>query len=160
MTQCEILLNIKADELKEALLQRMREAVASAVAAEGIERAELCISIVNNADIQTLNREFRGKDVPTDVLSFPANELTQPLAQALANGFLPEYAMDGSLALGDIAISIETARAQAEAYGNTLADELRFLAVHGALHLLGYDHELPEDETVMRQKQREALGRT
>ena len=65
----------------------------------------------------------------------------------------------GAVSLGDIAISLDTASRQAEEYGNTLEEEIAFLAVHGILHLMGYDHMEEEDEIKMRQRQREALLR-
>jgi probable rRNA maturation factor len=80
--------------------------------------------ITNDAELQSLNAQFRGKDYPTDVLSFPYEE-----------------AHDHQRDLGDIAISIQRARAQAREYRHTTADEIRILMLHGVLHLLGMDHE-------------------
>src|SRR5579864_9115979 len=82
-------------------------------------RAFDCL-ITGDAELRRLNREFRGKDYPTDVLSFPAT-------------------LPGSL--GDLAISIARARAQARDFGHRTEDEIRILMLHGLLHLLGYDHE-------------------
>lgn len=82
-------------------------------------RAFDCL-ITGDAELRRLNREFRGKDYPTDVLSFPAT-------------------LPGSL--GDLAISLTRARSQARAFGHSSEDELRILMLHGLLHLLGYDHE-------------------
>ena len=112
------------------------------------KNAELSVTFVDNREIHELNREFRGKDKPTDVLSFPMwedDEIGGDVDPAL-----------GAVMLGDIVISTETAARQAEEYGNTLEEEMCFLAVHGTLHLLGYDHIEPEDEAIMREKQREA----
>ena len=84
--------------------------------------------ITNDAEVRRLNREFRGKDAVTDVLSFPA-------------GRLPNRALSGSGRLGDIAVSISRARAQARAFGHTVEQEIQILMLHGLLHLLGMDHE-------------------
>ena len=88
--------------------------------------------------IHELNRQYRNKDKPTDVLSFP-----------LADEVCPTL-------LGDVVISIDTARRQARQRKRAFADELRALLVHGILHLLGYDHEVSDSEAVrMRRKERE-----
>jgi probable rRNA maturation factor len=83
-------------------------------------RGSVTIALVPDARVQALNREFRNKDTPTDVLSFPAGEPGQ---------------------LGDVVIAVGVARRQAKAAGHALGTELRVLALHGLLHLLGYDHE-------------------
>ncbi len=95
-----------------------------------IAAAEISLLLTDDAAIQELNRDYRGKDAPTDVLSFPMNEGEDAL--------LPE---EGNLLLGDIVISLEKAAAQAELYGHSLERETVFLFIHGLLHLLGYDHE-------------------
>ena len=97
------------------------------------------MSINTPERIQTLNRDFRHVDAVTDVLTFPAWEGEISLS---ADGYL-----------GDIMICYERAKEQAEAYGHSLERELSFLAVHGVLHLLGYDHMTEQDERVMREKQ-------
>lgn len=88
--------------------------------------------ITGDAELQRLNREFRRKDYPTDVLSFPAG----PSAYKKAPTQGP-----GRSSLGDIAISVDRARAQAREYGHTVEDEIRILMLHGVLHLVGLDHE-------------------
>ncbi len=106
---------------------------------------EVSVTICDDSYIHELNREYRGKDKPTDVLSFPMLEFNTPDVMTL---------------LGDIIISVDTATKQAEEYGNTLERELCFLAVHSSLHLLGYDHETSEeDERYMISKQKEILGK-
>lgn len=121
----------------------------------GIERAaeaaldfehrigDLTILVDTPEHIQTLNRDFRHVDRVTDVLTFPAWEGELSLS---ADGYL-----------GDIMICYERAKEQAAEYGHSLTRELSFLAVHGVLHLLGYDHMTEADETVMRRKQTEIL---
>lgn len=105
---------------------------------------DVTVLLTTEDEIQRLNRDFRQVDRVTDVLTFPAWEGEALLAPP-----------DGYL--GDVAICIARAEEQAEAYGHSLARELAFLTVHGALHLLGYDHMNETDETVMRQKQTEIL---
>jgi probable rRNA maturation factor len=92
---------------------------------------QISICFVTDAEITRLNRMFRGKNRPTDVLSFPAGP-----SVASARASSPTSSL-----LGDIAISPATARRNARRFGRTLPDELRILILHGVLHLLGYDHE-------------------
>ncbi len=92
------------------------------------------IVLAGDATLRRLNRDFRGKDVTTDVLSFASGAEELP---------------DGSRPLGEIVISVAQAARQAEAFGHSLARELRVLVIHGYLHLLGYDHEV-DDGTMMR----------
>ncbi len=146
-------------ELCEACIAQINAAAWRAAELEGIADFSANIVIADDGYLCKLNREFRQIDRPTDVLSFPANDLAAPLGEALKEGLEPERGEGGELFLGDIFISIEHATTQAEEYGNTLAEELCFLAVHGMLHLMGYDHAEEQEEQVMRQKQREALGR-
>lgn len=156
MIFCEILLMEDVKDPGENICTAIRNAVSFAVQNEGIEDAELSVAIADDAIIRELNKEFREKDSATDVLSFPANDVVKPLKEMLDEGFEPELGEGGAPFLGDIVISTETAKRQAEEYGNTLEEEMCFLAVHGTLHLLGYDHIDPEDEVIMREKQREA----
>ena len=114
--------------------------------------AEVSVTFIDNKKIHKLNLEHRDKDKPTDVLSFPMWE-----KEELADG----TAFEGyAVTLGDIIISAEKAMAQAEEYGHSIERELCFLAVHSTLHLLGYDHEVSEDdEKYMNDKQEEVLAR-
>lgn len=110
--------------------------------------AEVSVSFLNNEQIRELNRDHRGKDIETDVLSFPMGE----------NGVYDANPETGASVLGDIVISVEKAVTQAELYGHTLQREIGFLTVHSMLHLLGYDHEeggLPA--ALMREKEEEVL---
>ena len=100
--------------------------------------------LTDDQRIQTLNRDYRGQDKPTDVLSFSQLEGDVKLAAPPS----------GSLLLGDIVISVETARRQAR---SSLDDELCHLAVHGALHLLGYDHQTDAEEAHMNSLAQAAL---
>jgi probable rRNA maturation factor len=99
-------------------------------------RGEVAIALVTDPHIRKLNRQYRGKDAPTDVLSFPAGD----------DGFPGPRAADaGPRFLGDIVIARGVARRQAKAAGHAYRIELRVLALHGFLHLLGYDHDAPDD---------------
>ena len=114
--------------------------------------AEVSVTFVDNEEIHTLNREYREKDKPTDVLSFPMWE-----PEDIEEG---TYEDGHAVMLGDIILSVEKARAQAEEYGHSIRRELAFLSVHSTLHLLGYDHEVSEeDEKYMNTKQEEILTR-
>lgn len=111
--------------------------------------SEISITFVTNESIQEINREYRQKDYPTDVISFAMEELGE--------GEVEVVGADMPRILGDIIISIPKAKEQAEEYGHSFMRELSFLAVHGFLHLLGYDHENEEDEKEMFSLQREIL---
>lgn len=102
-----------------------------------LNRPEIALSFVDDPEIRELNRKFRKRDKPTDVLSFPLNE----------------KASDGRFYLGDIIISVPTASAQATELSHGLERELEYLAIHGFLHLLGYEHSQgheEEEETIRR----------
>ncbi|MGH7897118.1 MAG: rRNA maturation RNase YbeY [Candidatus Binatia bacterium] len=110
----------------------------------GLGGDELSIRLVRDPEIHALNRDWRGKDRPTDVLSFSLRE--------------GKFG-DVSRALGDVVISLETAARQAAECRRSLADEVDRLLVHGILHLAGYDHEVsPREERRMRRKERELRG--
>ena len=99
---------------------------------EGFEgSAEVSVSFISNEEIASLNEQYRGKNAPTDVLSFPMGE----------NGEWDRNQTTGAYILGDIVISAEKAFEQAASYGHTIQREIGFLTVHSMLHLLGYDHE-------------------
>ncbi len=125
----------------------VRRAVLATLRFEGIKQnAEVSVTFTDNTEIREINREHRGIDAPTDVLSFP----------------LFEESGDGTLMLGDIVLSLEKCAAQAEEFGHGFKRECAFLTVHSTLHLLGYDHESgEEDERDMRERQTrivEAMG--
>ncbi len=118
--------------------------IAAQACLENLQRgdAELSILLADDDTIQRLNHEYLGIDAPTDVLSFPAGD-TDPESGA-------EY-------LGDIIVSLPRAQAQADAGGHTVLDELQLLAVHGVLHLAGYDHDAPEHKAEMWALQAQVL---
>ena len=111
---------------------------------------EVSVTFVDNEGIHGLNKKFRGVDSPTDVLSFPLFDF---------DGESEEPPVDELMRmLGDIVISLEKAKAQAEEFGHSFEREVAFLTVHSMLHLLGYDHETGEDdETDMRKRQSEIM---
>ncbi|MEC9488540.1 MAG: rRNA maturation RNase YbeY [Halanaerobium sp.] len=113
-----------------------REVVERAIRRQGVEPEEVSLVFSDNQAIRQLNKQYRGIDEATDVLSFPMDE---------------QY-------LGDIVISLERAREQAEEYGHSLTREVCFLTAHGVLHLLGYDHDREEDRVKMRREEEGILA--
>ena len=112
------------------------------------EDLEVSVTFTNNEGIRELNREYRNIDRATDVLSFPQINYDEG-----------EDISDGEM-LGDIVISLERAREQAEEFGHSFERECAFLCAHSTLHLLGYDHEISdEDDADMRRRQREIMGK-
>lgn len=103
--------------------------------------SEVSVTFVTNDAIQEINRTYRDKDVPTDVISFAMEEMGEGEIE-IKNADIPTL-------LGDIIISVERASEQAASYGHTFERELCFLAVHGFLHILGYDHGTREEEQEM-----------
>lgn len=146
---CQDKIKLKDDEIKAVEL-----AISEAIRYEGINYdTEINLIFTDNEEIKELNRENRGIDKETDVLSFPMLDCLD--GKVTVN---PYDLFGGVLLLGDIVISAERAKYQAEEYGHSLKRELGFLAVHSVLHLLGYDHEKgKEDEEIMFKKQEEIL---
>ena len=138
---------VAAAGLDLALAERAVAEVLRAEAAPG--PLEVGVLIADDAKLHALNRDYRGVDAPTDVLSFADDGAEGGF---VAQPGAPRY-------LGDIAISFERVVAQAAEYGHSPARELAYLAAHGALHLLGYDHERgPEDEAAMRAREEAAMA--
>jgi probable rRNA maturation factor len=129
----------------EAVIQR---AIAAAVEVVDVDvaDAELAIMLTDDSGIRTLNSNWRGIDKPTNVLSFPA---LQPTA--------PQKPGDAPRMLGDIAIAYETMRREADEEGKPFDHHLSHLAVHGFLHLIGYDHENDDDAETMEHLETEIL---
>ncbi len=128
------------------LRRLIRRAVRATLACERFDRdAMVSVTFTDNEGIREKNREFRGIDAPTDVLSFPMYDMK--------NGDMP---LDGEICeLGDIVLSLERAAEQAEEFGHSYERECAFLTVHSVLHLLGYDHvNSEEEEAEMRARQR------
>lgn len=121
--------------------------------------AQISLLLTDDEGIRRYNRDFRGMDRPTDVLSFPNVEYGAPSDFQAAEGpeadcFDPE---SGELVLGDIVISVEKAVSQAEEYGHSVKREFAFLTAHSMLHLCGYDHMEAAEAAVMEEKQRLVL---
>jgi probable rRNA maturation factor len=137
----------RAEADAEAIIHRAVEAAAGIAEAKAGD-AELAVMLTDDAGIRTLNANWRGIDKPTNVLSFPA---LQPAAPPLPGG-PPRM-------LGDIAIAYETTRREADDEGKAFDHHLSHLAIHGFLHLIGYDHETDEEAARMEGLEREILAR-
>ena len=123
--------------------------------------AEVDLLITHDAQIREMNREHRGIDRATDVLSFPFLDFAEPgdlsgIDEETPDVFHPET---GELLLGDIVLSVERVMAQAEEYGHSPRREFAFLIAHSMLHLFGFDHMEEEERSVMERKQREIMER-
>ena len=141
----------------QADAELIERAVAATLAGEGVDGPiEVSVLVSDNARLHELNRDYRGVDAPTDVLSFAAEEEADDDAAQPAFVLPP----DAPRYLGDIAISYERVVAQAADYGHSPERELAYLTAHGVLHLLGYDHERgPEDAAAMRAREEAAMER-
>ena len=129
----------------------MEKALSVILSGEGIddEGAEVSVSFVTPEEIQSLNREYRGVDSVTDVLSFPQFDSIDDLIDMQEETGVAE--------LGDVVICMERALSQAEEFGHPLEREVIYLFVHSILHLLGYDHMEEEDKKVMRAREEEVM---
>ena len=138
----EILINNEFPEIKVDA-RKIEQQIGKVLTSLDCNEHEISILFIGDQGIRDLNNQFRDIDRPTDVLSFPQiseDELEAPRA----------------LVLGDVAISLETARCQSEEHGLSFEEELTLLLIHGILHLLGYDHEISnQEEKRMRSKTRE-----
>lgn len=128
------------------LLIALEAATAAALAASGVQlmaEAEVSVLLTDDADVQALNARWRNKDTPTNVLSFPA---------------VPTEKLGFSPVIGDIALAYETCAREAEAEGKEIAAHATHLVVHGALHLVGFDHETDVEAEAMEQLERQVLA--
>lgn len=129
-------------EISEEMEDLIEKVIKEALNVEGkSEDYEVSISFVDNNEIKTLNRDYRGVDNETDVLSFPIEdqfEFSTPI-------------------LGDIIISLEKADEQAKEYGHTLEREVAYLTAHSMFHLMGYDHMNDEEKLIMRNKEKQVM---
>ena len=142
MNKIEIFNNTN-EEIKE--LETVEKVLYSAMEKENLKDTSFNLIIVDNDYIHELNKNYRGIDRETDVITFALED-----EDTIIIG-------DNERILGDIYISIDRARSQALDYGHSFLRELSFLAVHGFYHLLGYDHQTKEEEEVMFGKQEEVL---
>ncbi|MBT2602473.1 rRNA maturation RNase YbeY [Peribacillus frigoritolerans] len=140
----------ETNEVTEEAQQLVESILQFAARKENIEKdTELSVTFVDNDRIREINKEYRHKDSATDVISFALEEMGDDEVE-IVGAEMPRM-------LGDIIISIERTKEQAEEYGHSFDRELGFLALHGFLHLLGFDHMNEEDEKVMFTKQKEIL---
>ena len=157
MTQAKITITRTRRGLGFPDTQRyVKRAAAAALRAEGVTvPCEFDVTLTDDAVIHTINREQRGVDRATDVLSFPMNELTPGAFDPDACEW--DYETDRAM-LGDMVISMERCAEQAETYGHSFAHEVSYLTVHSVLHLLGYDHvDEGEDKRRMRAREKEIM---
>ncbi|MCI5533619.1 MAG: rRNA maturation RNase YbeY [Firmicutes bacterium] len=135
----------------EELLQKMTEAAEYAVESENMhnldkQRCEISVTFVDLDEIHELNKQYRGVDKPTDVLSFPQfDDLEEEI---------PEVC---EICLGDVVICEQKAREQAEEFGHSFERELVYLFTHSVLHLLGYDHMEEDEKKAMRAREEEIM---
>ena len=162
----QYIITIEAESLEPSArahldIEAVRALCARVLEEESIEDASgLTIVLAGDELLRSLNRAHRDLDQPTDVLSFPAWESGLEDAGEFAPPEVPRDADDPGPYLGDIAISVETAARQAAEAGLSIEQELAHLVLHGVLHLLGYDHQAPEDDARMRAREEAVLGPT
>ena len=137
-----------AEKVSVMLRRLIRNAIKATLEFEDFYgECEVSVTFTDNEGIRVLNKDYRGIDSATAVLSFPLNDFSSD-----------EFEEDEEIALGDIVLSLEKAREQAYTYDHSFEREVAFLCVHSTLHLLGYDHETgEEDENDMRYRQREIM---
>lgn len=136
----------QTDEKLDKELDELKDMLSDFCKREDLGNVIFNIIIIDNPTIHKINKEYRDKDAPTDVISFALEDDKTVIEP------------DGVRILGDIYISIDKVHEQALEYGHSFKRELSFLAVHGLLHLLGYDHMKKSDEEVMFKKQEEVLN--
>ena len=149
-----MLVEINYDEIEELpneekLIKKVIETVLKEE--DIIQELEIYVTLTNNESIHKTNLEQRNVDRPTDVLSFPMFEREEI-------HFLKENNKQEPTILGDIIVSIEKVKEQAEEYGHSFERELAYLVTHGMLHLLGYDHMIEDEKAQMRKREEEILG--
>ena len=141
----------ETETLKQDQLDMLKKLLSHAAKEEGLEAgSEVSIMFVSNERITEINRDYRGKDQPTDVISFALDDEEEGDDPILFDEQIPHL-------LGEIVISVPKIEEQAADYGHSFERELGFLCVHGFLHLLGYDHMTDEDEKEMFGKQKVLL---
>ena len=128
----------------------IRKAVENTLLHHGLTfDAEVSVTITNNDEIQSINKEFRNIDAPTDVLSFPMYEFEKPAVFDEKTLALEP----AGVVLGDIVVSVDKITEQAEEFGHSFETELSYLVIHSTLHLLGYDHMEESDKRLMRKQE-------
>lgn len=140
----------ETETLQSSDLEFIEKILQHAAVMEEVGNAEVSVTFVDNEIIRDINKEYRGKDEATDVISFAMEERGEGEPEIIG--------ADEERMLGDIVISLDRTKEQAEDYGHSFERELGFLAVHGFLHLLGYDHMTEADEKRMFSRQEEILS--
>lgn len=144
--------NDETGTIDEAVEKLVSDLLAHAAQEEGFSgETEVSVTFMSDEEIKQINAEYRGIDKPTDVISFALEEVTTGEVAIIVEQDMPTI-------LGDILISVDTAKRQAVEYEHSINREIGFLALHGFLHLLGYDHMTAEDEAKMFGRQKEILG--
>lgn len=134
-------------EIDDVLMEKIESVMRKCLSDEGVDDdLEISLTFVDDEEIHRINKEFRGVDSPTDVLSFPL---------FTDDEFDVEYE---EVALGDIVVSTQTAIRQAQEYGHSITREICFLICHSMFHLLGYDHMTDEEADIMEKKQEGVLN--
>ena len=147
-------------QVSEEILNQTQEILEFAAQKTGKENKEMAVTFVSNARSHELNLEYRDTDRPTDVISLeykPELDIAVDEEDLLDHPELAEMLEDFDAYIGELFISVDKAREQAEEYGHSFEREMGFLAVHGFLHINGYDHYTPEEEAEMFGLQEEIL---
>lgn len=147
-------------QVSEGILKQTQEILEFAAQKTGKENKEMAVTFVSNARSHELNLEYRDTDRPTDVISLeykPELDIAVDEEDLLDHPELAEMLEDFDAYIGELFISVDKAREQAEEYGHSFEREMGFLAVHGFLHINGYDHYTPEEEAEMFGLQEEIL---
>lgn len=144
-------------EISDSLITKLEELLQMTASMENVTEGVVSLSFVDDETIHQLNKQYRGIDRPTDVLSFAMEESNEDEMKILMDPDDQEEKPVLEHLLGDVIISIPTAKEQSEEYGHSLEREIGFLFVHGFLHLLGYDHQDEASEETMFLKQEEIL---
>ncbi|MCY7017458.1 rRNA maturation RNase YbeY [Streptococcus sanguinis] len=147
-------------QVSEEILKQTQEILEFAAQKMGKENKEMAVTFVSNARSHELNLEYRDTDRPTDVISLeykPELDIAVDEEDLLDHPELAEMLEDFDAYIGELFISVDKAREQAEEYGHSFEREMGFLAVHGFLHINGYDHYTPEEEAEMFGLQEEIL---
>ena len=147
-------------QVSEEILKQTQEILEFAAQKTGKENKEMAVTFVSNERSHELNLEYRDTDRPTDVISLeykPELDIAVYEEDLLDHPELAEMLEDFDAYIGELFISVDKAREQAEEYGHSFEREMGFLAVHGFLHINGYDHYTPEEEAEMFGLQEEIL---
>ena len=132
----------------DEMMDKLTEAACCVLDSEGVckDRAQISLTLISPEEIRSLNRDYRGVDNVTDVLSFPQFESTDDLPEA------------GEICLGDVVICEDRVKEQADEYGHSYEREFIYLFVHSLLHLLGYDHMEDEEKAAMRYREEAVMN--